>query len=88
MPAVPRENHELREARAGRARARLFAAGAVISHKTLADGVVEVEISLRRQDLERICREDGIELPTANAPCADEGRFLQSNDSLATRGAA
>jgi GTP-binding protein HflX len=74
--------------RAGRARARLFAAGAVISHKTLADGVVEAEISLRRQDLERICREDGIELPTANAPCADEGRFLQSNDSLATRGAA
>ena len=73
---------------AGRARARLFAAGAVISHKTLADGVVEAEISLRRQDLERICREDGIELPATNAPCADEGRFLQSNDSLATRGAA
>jgi len=73
---------------AGRARARLFAAGAVISHKTLADGVVEAEISLRRQDLERICREDGIELPTANAPCADAGRFLQSNKSLATRGAA
>ncbi len=73
---------------AGRARARLFAAGAVISHKTLADGVVEAEISLRRQDLERICREDGIELPTANAPCADAGRFLQSNESLATRGAA
>jgi GTP-binding protein HflX len=73
---------------AGRARARLFAAGAVISHKTLPDGVVEAEISLRRQDLERICREDGIELPTANAACADAGRFLQSNESLATRGAA
>jgi len=73
---------------AGRARARLFAAGAVISHKTLADGVVEAEISLRRQDLERICREDGIELPTTNEPCADTGRFLQSNESLATRGAA
>ncbi|MBK7902197.1 MAG: GTPase HflX [Proteobacteria bacterium] len=73
---------------AGRARARLFAAGAVISHKTLADGVVEAEISLRRQDLERICREDGIELPTTNEPCADESRFLQSNQSLATRGAA
>jgi GTPase len=73
---------------AGRARARLFAAGAVISHKTLADGVVEAEISLRRQDLERICREDGIELPTTNEPCADTGRFLQSSESLATRGAA
>ena len=73
---------------AGRARARLFAAGAVISHRTLADGVVEAEISLRRQDLERICREDGIELPTTNEPCADTGRFLQSSESLATRGAA
>ena len=73
---------------AGRARARLFAAGAVIAHHTLEDGVVEAEVSLRRQDLERICREDGIELPTANAPCADAGRFLQSIDSLATRGAA
>jgi GTP-binding protein HflX len=74
--------------RAGRARARLFEAGAVIGQKTLDDGVLEVEVSLRRQDLERICRDDGIELPVANAPCAGEGRFLQSNDSLATRGAA
>jgi GTP-binding protein HflX len=74
--------------RAGRARARLFEAGAVIGQKTLDDGVLEVEVSLRRQDLERICRDDGIELPAANAPCASDGRFLQSNDSLATRGAA
>jgi GTP-binding protein HflX len=74
--------------RAGRARARLFEAGAVIGQKTLDDGVLEVEVSLRRQDLERICRDDGIELPAANAPCAGDGRFLQSNDSLATRGAA
>ncbi len=75
-------------ARAGRARARLFEAGAVIGQKTLDDGVLEVEVSLRRQDLERICRDDGIELPAANAPCAGDGRFLQSIDSLATRGAA
>jgi GTP-binding protein HflX len=74
--------------RAGRARARLFEAGAVIGQKALDDGVLEVEVSLRRQDLERICRDDGIELPAVNAPCAGDGRFLQSNDSLATRGAA
>ena len=74
--------------RAGRARARLFAAGAVIAQKQLDDGTLEVEVSLRRQDLERICREDGIELPSANAPCADEGRFLQSTGSQASRGAA
>jgi len=74
--------------RAGRARARLFEAGAVIGQKALDDGVLEVEVSLRRQDLERICRDDGIELPAVNAPCAGDGRFLQSNGSLATRGAA
>jgi GTP-binding protein HflX len=73
---------------AGRARARLFAAGAVIAQRSLDDGRLEVEVSLRRQDLERICRDDGLELPTANAPCAGAGRFLQSTDSAATRGAA
>jgi GTP-binding protein HflX len=74
--------------RAGRARARLFAAGAVIEQLSLPDGDLEVEVSLRRQDLERICRDDGIELPAACAPCAGEGPFLQSSGSPANRGAA
>ena len=74
--------------RAGRARARLFEAGAVISHRTLEDGLLEVEVSLRWQDLERICRDDGVELPAECAPCANAGRFLQSSGSQATRGAA
>jgi GTP-binding protein HflX len=74
--------------RAGRARARLYDAGAVISQKLLDDGVLEVEVSLRRQDLERICRDDGVEIPAQCSPCADAGRFLQSNGSQATRGAA
>jgi GTP-binding protein HflX len=74
--------------RAGRARARLFAAGAVIEQLSLPDGDLEVEVSLRRQDLERICRDDGIELPAACAPCAGEGPFLQSSESPANRGAA
>jgi GTP-binding protein HflX len=73
---------------AGRARARLFAAGAVIAQRNLDDGTLELEVSLRRQDLERICRDDGLELPTANAPCASGERFLQSTDPVATRGAA
>jgi GTPase len=73
---------------AGRARARLFAAGAVVAQRTLDDGLLEVEVSLRRQDLERICREDGVELTPANASCAGDVPFLQSRDSLATRGAA
>jgi GTP-binding protein HflX len=73
---------------AGRARARLFEAGAVIGQRMLDDGVLEVEVSLRRQALERICRDDGIEVPAGCAPCAGEARFLQSTGLQATRGAA
>jgi hypothetical protein len=54
----------------------------------LDDGVLEVEVSLRHQDLERICRDDGLEVPAECSPCADEGRFLQSQGSQAARGAA
>jgi GTP-binding protein HflX len=62
----------------GRARARLFAAGAVLRQRPLDDGGIELEVSLRRHELERICREAGIEVPAASAPCADPGAFLQS----------
>jgi GTP-binding protein HflX len=74
--------------RAGRARARLYDAGAVLAQTELEDGVLEVEVSLRREELARICRDDGLELPAECAPCADAGRFLQSGASQATRGAA
>ena len=63
---------------AGRARARLFEAGAVLGQRTLEDGGIELEVNLRRRDLERICREAGVEVPAAIAPCADPGAFLQS----------
>jgi GTP-binding protein HflX len=64
-------------ARAGRARARLYEAGAVVTQRQLEDGGTELEVSLRRRDLERICREAGLELPPM-VPCAAQGRFLQS----------
>jgi len=56
----------------------LFQAGAVMSEQELDDGAWNLEVSLRRHDLERICREDGVELPEAIAPCALEEPFLQS----------
>ena len=65
--------------RAGRARARLFEAGAVLGERQVDDGSIEVEVSLRRRDLERICREAGIELPPGVAPCASAEPFLQSS---------
>jgi GTPase len=63
----------------GRARARLFAAGAVLGQRQLDDGWLEIEISLPRLDLERICREEGVEMPAETAPCAAAGAFLQSD---------
>jgi len=66
---------------AGRARARLFEAGAVIKERELDDGAWELEVSLRRHDLERICRDDGIEFPEQLAACAAGERFLQSTQS-------
>jgi GTP-binding protein HflX len=67
----------------GRARARLFAAGAVLRQRPLEDGGIEIEVSLRRRELERICREAGLEMPAAIAPCADQGAFLQSQGCAA-----
>ena len=64
---------------AGRARAQLFEAGAVLGERQGDDGSIEVEVSLRRRDLERICREAGLELPPAVAPCASAEPFLQSS---------
>jgi GTPase len=65
----------------GRARARLHAAGAVLRQRTVEDGGVELEVSLRRHDLERICREAGVEFPECVAagasPCAGEDPFIQ-----------
>ena len=63
--------------RAGRARARLYEAGAVLAQRALEDGALELEVNLRRRDLERICREAGLDVP-APVPCAGRGPFLQS----------
>jgi GTP-binding protein HflX len=65
---------------AGRARARLYEAGAVLADRELEDGGLELEVNLRRRDLERICRDAGLELPPSIEPCAPEGAFLQSTE--------
>ena len=64
-------------ARAGRARARFHEAGAVLAERTEADGGFELDIWMRRPDIERICREEGLDPPTG-APCLAESAFLQS----------
>jgi GTP-binding protein HflX len=72
---------------AGRARAQLFEAGAVLAQRQLEDGGVELEVSLRRRELARICRDAGLELPAEVAPCAPGERFLQSPGCTAARAA-
>jgi len=70
---------------AGKARAQLFEAGAVLAQRQLEDGRIEIEVSLRRRELERICRDAGIEMPAESAPCAPGERFLQSSGPAAVR---
>jgi GTP-binding protein HflX len=72
---------------AGKARAQLFEAGAVLAQRQLEDGSIEIEVSLRRRELERICRAAGIEMPAESAPCAPGERFLQSLGPAAVRAA-
>jgi GTP-binding protein HflX len=72
---------------AGKARAQLFEAGAVLAQRQLEDGRIEIEVSLRRRELERICRDAGIEMPAECAPCAPGERFLQSSGPVAVRAA-
>lgn len=48
----------------GRARARFFAAGAVLAEQTLPGGESDLEISMPRQAFEHLCRSEG--LPSAD----------------------
>ncbi len=61
----------------GRARARLHRTGAVRSERIADDGSFAIEVTLRPHELQRICREEGLE-PPAVLPCAATGRFLES----------
>jgi GTP-binding protein HflX len=73
-------------ASAGRARARFHEAGAVRAEVVREDGSFDLDLWLARADIERICRDEGLELPVA-APCLAEAPFLQSAQ-IRTVGAA
>jgi GTP-binding protein HflX len=44
----------------GRARARFFAAGAVLAEQALPGGGVDLEVSMPRQAFEDLCRTEGL----------------------------
>ena len=77
-------------AAAGRARAGPALRGGRGARATApaTDGVVELEVSLRRQDLERICREDGHRTARGNRALCRRRRGSYNPPVLATRGAA
>jgi GTP-binding protein HflX len=61
----------------GRARARLFEAGAVLSERTFANGDVELDVSMPRQAFEQLCRAEGIAEADWKT-CAHSEAFLKS----------
>jgi GTP-binding protein HflX len=53
--------HVLLKPQEGRARARFFAAGAVLAEKTLPSGETDLEVSMPRRAFEHLCRTEGLE---------------------------
>lgn len=71
---------------AGRARARLYEAGAVIAERTHPGGGSELDISMPRRALEDFCRTEGLEMGAAAVACALQDPFLQSRVPRSSHG--
>jgi len=72
--------HVVLEPSFGRARARFFAAGAVLAERILPSGATDLEISMPRRAFEQLCRSEGLSGTTLESakPCAPAEAFLQS----------
>ncbi len=64
----------------GRARARFFAAGAVVAEQLLPSGESDLEVSMPAQAFEQLCRSEGLQCSTgaATKACASAEPFLES----------
>jgi GTP-binding protein HflX len=64
----------------GRARARFFEAGAVLSERTLPDGATDLEVSMPRHAFEQLCRSEGLNSARdlLVKPCTSAEPFLKS----------
>lgn len=65
----------------GRARAKFFAAGAVLSEKMLPGGAIDLEVSMPRRAFEALCRSEQLDLEEPDKTCAHSDAFLQSRGS-------
>ncbi len=62
----------------GRARAKFFAAGAVLAESSLPGGAIDLEVSMPRQAFETLCRSEQIRLEPTDKTCAHSEAFLKS----------
>jgi GTPase len=62
----------------GRARAKFFAAGAVLAEKPLPGGGIDLEVSMPRQAFEHLCRTEQLPLESTDKTCAHSDTFLKS----------
>jgi GTP-binding protein HflX len=62
----------------GRARAKFFAAGAVLAETPLPGGAIDLEVSMPRQAFETLCRSERLQIEPAEKTCAHPEAFLKS----------
>lgn len=70
--------HVLLQPQEGRARARFFAAGAVLHEQSLPSGATDLEVSMPRLAFENLCRNEGIDSDSVANACTTAEPFLES----------
>ena len=82
--------HVVLQPQAGRARAKFFAAGAVLNEQSLPDGATDLEVSMPRRAFEHLCRSEGIDCESSPEitpdACTTGEPFLKSRPSDSLRG--
>jgi GTP-binding protein HflX len=71
--------HVILQPQAGRARAKFFAAGAVLNERTLPSGGTDLEVSMPRRAFEHLCRNEGIECESPLESTQESPRELQES---------
>jgi GTPase len=79
--------HVVLQPQEGRARAKFFAAGAVLNERSLPSGATDLEVSMPRRAFEHLCRNEGIECESVadGGPGADNGACTAAEPFLKSR---
>jgi GTPase len=70
--------HIILQPEEGRARAKFFAAGAVLAERAVNGGAIDLEVSMPRQAFESICRSERLAIEPTDKTCAHPDAFLES----------